>query len=332
MLAGTPVLSTISATSGRSVRSRPSKVMRRNLPSPKLSLGGVQLLQKVQDGQGRRRVQGRRGLVAQQHLGVRAEGPGDGHPLALAAGELGGVGVLLLGKAHPSEELFGLGLRFLLGNAGQLQGEAHVIEDAPLLQQVEALEDHADVPPLRPELLLGKLRQLLPVHDHRARRGLFQQVDAPHQGALARARQTDDPEDLPLVYGQVHVLQRGDGPVPRAEGLGDALQFYDRITHPVLFLSLYTSSTTFGGPPSPPGEGVSNGKTPDKYTSGAKISRYHLDFTSVSRRTPYGVPTHSCAMTGAPVADYLSPARLRDHVPRPIRAPLPPLRGSLGRT
>ena len=43
MLTGTPVWSTISATSGRSVRSRPSKVMRRNRPSPKLSLGGTWL-------------------------------------------------------------------------------------------------------------------------------------------------------------------------------------------------------------------------------------------------------------------------------------------------
>ena len=159
---------------------------------------------------------------------------------------------------------------------------------------------------LLPKVLLGELGQLLPVDDHRARRGLLQQVDASHQSALACARQADDPEDLSLVDGEIHILQRGDGSVSRAEYLGYALQFNDRLSHVV------------------PNYSPSNRKPLTNISQGRKNSRYHLDFASASRRTPHEEPSLFCAMTGAPVADYISPARLRDHVPRSIRTPLPP--------
>ena len=56
-------------------------------------------------------VEGRGGLVEEHELGVHGQGPGDGHPLLLAAGELVGVVVDLVGQAHPLEELAGPLLR-----------------------------------------------------------------------------------------------------------------------------------------------------------------------------------------------------------------------------
>lgn len=44
-------------------------------------------------------------------------------------------------------------------------------------------------------------------------------------------------------------------------------------------------------------------------------------FIRTSRHGPWGVPANSCAVTGAPVADYVSPARLRGHVRRSFRTP-----------
>ena len=187
----------------------------------------IQVLQQVQDGGGGGGVQGGGGLVAQQDLGVRGQGPGDGHPLLLSAGELGGIGVGLFRQPHQVQQLqgplFGLGG----GDAADLHGEADVFQAGPLHQQVEALEDHGDLPAGQPQLLLAEGRHLLPIHDHRAGGGPLQQVHAPHQGALAGAGETNDPEDLPLLNVQIDVLQGMDGALAGAEGLVQMLNLDD---------------------------------------------------------------------------------------------------------
>ena len=149
-------------------------------------------------------------------VGSRA---GDGHPLLLAAGELGGVGVRLFAEPHQLQQLqgplSGLGGR----DAADLHGKADVLQNGPLHQQVEALEDHGDVPPGQPQLPVGEGGHVLPVHDHCAGRGPLQQVHAPHQGALAGTGEADDPIDLPLLDVQVDILQSMDGAFTRSEGL-----------------------------------------------------------------------------------------------------------------
>lgn len=66
-------------------------------------------------------------------------------------------------------------------------------------EQVELLEDHADGAALLTQLGAdssnGEL--ILSVDDHLARRGALQQVDAAHQGGLARAAHAHDAEDVP---------------------------------------------------------------------------------------------------------------------------------------
>jgi hypothetical protein len=44
-------------------------------------------------------------------------------------------------------------------------------------------------------------------------------------------------------------------------------------------------------------------------------------FTRASRHEPYRVPTNPCAVTGAPVMDYLSPMRLQGHVQQALCTP-----------
>ena len=55
----------------------------------------VDVLDQPQNVPGGLGVQGRGGLVAEEQLRVRGQGPGDGDALLLAAGELGGIGVCL---------------------------------------------------------------------------------------------------------------------------------------------------------------------------------------------------------------------------------------------
>ena len=44
-------------------------------------------------------------FVAQQDLGVAGQGTGDGDALLLAAGELGGIGIRLVGQIHDVQKL-----------------------------------------------------------------------------------------------------------------------------------------------------------------------------------------------------------------------------------
>ena len=115
----------------------------------------VQLLQKREDGIGGGGVQSGGGLIAEKHLRVRSQRPGDGHPLLLAAGELGGIGTCLFLQTHQIQQFQRLFLSLGLGYTGKLHGEADIFQTGPLHQQVEALEDHADLFPGLPQLLGG---------------------------------------------------------------------------------------------------------------------------------------------------------------------------------
>src|SRR5690606_31465593 len=53
----------------------------------------------------------------------------------------------------------------------------------------------------------------------------LQQVHAADQGALAGSALADHAEDLPALDGQGDIVERGDGPAPVGEGLG---QVFDR--------------------------------------------------------------------------------------------------------
>ena len=59
--------------------------------------------------------------------------------------------------------------------------------------------------------------------DDLAVRWLLKQVDTPDKGAFPRAGQTDDAEDLPVVYGQVDILQGHDLFFLGAVGFGQVL-------------------------------------------------------------------------------------------------------------
>ena len=161
-------------------------------------------LQNLTGGLG---VEGAGGLVAQQDLGLGGQGAGDGHALLLAAGQLGGVGVGLVGQAHQLQQLAGALLRVGLLHPGDLHGEADVPQAGALHEQVKVLEDHGDVVAGGPELGGCHGVQPLTVHDDLAGGGALQQVDAAHQGAFARAGHTDDAVDVAVLDGEGHVLQ-----------------------------------------------------------------------------------------------------------------------------
>ena len=70
------------------------------------------------------------------------------------------------------------------------------------------LEDHADFLPAAADFRLAERHHVLVVDVDLAGGRAFEQIQAAHQCALARAGQTDDAENIAFVDLQRHVAQR----------------------------------------------------------------------------------------------------------------------------
>ena len=184
----------------------------------------------------RSQVQGAQGLVQQQHLGPVHQGPGDGHPLLLAAGE-GGDGALF--KALQVDHLEHLGdplldllfrdLYFLLGlrvHLGDPQAEGDVLEHIEVGEQGVALEHGVDGP------LVGRDR----IDPHAVKKnipggGLLKTADNSKRGRLAAPTGTQQREELLVIDIQVDVVQH-DLAVKSHGTVGQADQFLRHISSP----------------------------------------------------------------------------------------------------
>ena len=178
----------------------------------------VYLLYQLENGACGLGVEGAGGLVAEQNLGIGRERPCDGNALLLAAGELRGVGVSLVGKSDELEKLtgalFGLGLL----HARKLEREADVGKAGALHEQVEALEDHRCSSAHLAQLLGGEGTDIPAVYEHRSRGRALEHIDAAHQRALASAAHAYDAEDIAVVYFEVYVPERLNAAVGSGEG------------------------------------------------------------------------------------------------------------------
>ncbi|MBT75646.1 MAG: DNA polymerase III subunit delta [Alcanivorax sp.] len=145
--------------------------------------------------------------------------------MLLTAGELGGVLLRLVADTDPVEQLLRarLGVRLaLLEHLGR--AERDVLEDGLVGEEVEALEDHADLGAEVGECLpLG--RQRLLVEGDVALVDGLEPVDRAAQRRLARPRGADHHDDLAALHRQVDVLQH----VQVAEPLLHPGQHHERL-------------------------------------------------------------------------------------------------------
>ncbi len=169
------------------------------------------------------RVQGPGRLIGQQQLRAVDQGPGDRHPLPLPARHPGRVGVAVLGDPQLGQQLPGPGPGLPPGRPGQLGGQQHVVLDGEVVEQVEELEDDADVPGPEPgQRALAELVDPPPGQADLAGARPVQPGDQVEQGGLAAAGRAHDRHHLPGRHGQVHVQQRGCR--ARLVGLGHPVQ------------------------------------------------------------------------------------------------------------
>src|SRR5260370_1640440 len=91
------------------------------------------------------RVQVSGGLIGEKNSRVMDERPRDRHPLLLAARKLVRVLGLLPFQPHDAEDFFDLRLEVAEGALSHAQREGDVLEHGQVRQQLEVLEDHADL-------------------------------------------------------------------------------------------------------------------------------------------------------------------------------------------
>ena len=116
---------------------------------------------------------------------------------------------------------FSLGLAHLFERDGR---ERAVVEHVHVVEQVKALEHHADVlAQLVDVAALG--RKVLAVEPDVARVRGLEQVEAAQEGRLTRTRGADDGDDLARIDGQVDALEH----LERTEALAQALDADERL-------------------------------------------------------------------------------------------------------
>ena len=150
------------------------------------------------------RIQVGEGLVQQAQLGLHDQGPGQSHPLLLAAADLVDVGPGIVGKAHhiqvPKAFLPGLAAADML----ELQTVDHILQHGHMGEEAVGLEHGAHRPTLRWDGgdVLSVQEDLPAVRGEKA-------TDHIQSSGLAAAGGAQDAQALPLGQGQRQVLHHG---------------------------------------------------------------------------------------------------------------------------
>ncbi len=132
-------------------------------------------------------------LIREQDFGLAGEGTGDGDALLLTAGQLGRVMIQACAKAYLLQPVACLNIGILAPL--NLQGQAHIVQCIQLGQQVERLENKADL--LQPQLGASSVIQRiqrLAVKQNPPFRGGVQSRQQTQQGRFTGTRAADDGE------------------------------------------------------------------------------------------------------------------------------------------
>src|ERR1017187_1343531 len=207
----------------------------------------VQFLEKAEHLGAGLRIERAGGLVREEEGGPVREGPGDRDALLLAARELCGKDVGLLGDPDLLEHLHRAPAALLARDAGVKQWELDVAEDGRLRQEVVALEYEADL--LVADACERATRQTLdglPVESVAAGGAGVEAAQDRHERRLPGARRPDERHELAFLDDHVDPAQGVDGVPVRAEDLREAAGFDDG-RHPVPQLSSSFSTFFFVG-------------------------------------------------------------------------------------
>ncbi len=149
-----------------------------------------------------------RWLVGQDEFGVSDYGAGNGDALLLTARELLGEVVSAVADGHAAQHLFDALLALLLGDAQIGERQFDVLFDVEFVQEVEALEDEANLTFAHlGTLALFEAADFLSVQPILAAGGVVEQTQDVEQGGLAATRGTHDGNKLALFHFERHAAQ-----------------------------------------------------------------------------------------------------------------------------
>ncbi len=143
-------------------------------------------------------------LVHAEHLRLPHDRPAHRHPLALATGERLRLAVQELLQVEDLGRFPDPLGDHVLGLAGDLEREAHVLADAHVRVERVVLEDHRDV------AVLGRHVRHVPAADQdRALVDLLEAGEHAQRGGLPATRRPDQDEELPVLDLEVQRVDRG---------------------------------------------------------------------------------------------------------------------------
>jgi len=154
-------------------------------------------LQQPQHVPGVGAVQVAGGLIGQQQARLVGQRPGQRDPLLFPAGEPGRGGVRLLRQAQLAEQFFAPAPCLAGSDAGQQRRKFHIVRDGHVGEQVEELEDEADV--LAAQHRPVSQRELinpLPAQPYLAARSPFQPAEHMQQRRFTRTGRPHDRHEL----------------------------------------------------------------------------------------------------------------------------------------
>ncbi|GAA3157065.1 hypothetical protein GCM10017687_88850 [Streptomyces echinatus] len=147
--------------------------------------------------------------------GAVGQGPGDGDPLLLAAGQLAGPLGRVAGESHEGEQQFDPFLALARVGAAQPQRHADVLRGTEDGDEPEGLEDEADPVPAQPQqLALAQLAEAEPVDLDPAPVGGVEAADDVQQCGLTGAGTSLEGDEFAAGHLEGHPAQRVDGRGP----------------------------------------------------------------------------------------------------------------------
>ena len=168
----------------------------------------VELEQQVADALAGVAVEVAGGLVGEQHVGFGGEGAGDGDALLLATGELARVVPQALAEADAIEQVAGAfaGVRA----AFELQRQHDVLQGIEAVEQLERLEDEADVLGAHAgTLVLVEVGEGVAGQADVAGTGQIEPGEQAEEGGFAGAGTADDGQAVALGQVQIQVVEDG---------------------------------------------------------------------------------------------------------------------------
>ena len=178
--------------------------------------------QQVHDLVAGHRVEGAGGFVTDHQPGFVDQRTGDGDPLLLASGKLGGPLALPAAQTHLDQAFRGPGLGLTAPGPLEQEGHADILEQRQGGDEVELLEDEADVSPAEAGHF-GRRERRDPGPHHRdlALIAIERPCQDAQEGGLAASRGPHDQVQFPLHGREVRPLEGQRPRVAHAERLHD---------------------------------------------------------------------------------------------------------------